>query len=1085
MAWRSCVEWARRRWRGHHPLNAASRALFASLAATSNTPEQTTRLCIEQVRMRLLGDEIKCGVSTLALFRIWKIPWEFPNFDSLGWQRDILWASRRWRGNHLLNAASRALLASIIYNIWRERNSRRFTAIAASAEAVAYRAMEEVTDEDDGTIDAGDDGLHGDLVMTEEMGSVALPEEMTGVAVEMFDFDGLGGDEEDHDASWASLRELQARWVEKFGETDLPTPRALGGRLRPVASRQSTPFPRRVLRNPTADDRRNFLATLAPPSRVCAEDDGTMETVAHTAIEDSPLMMDPSPTAREGSPMPSPLRYTSPPMMERQNSPSLCAVPMLNPEAPLETTMHTSAASLPGLFIGKVPITAPSMNFGDKIANEFNNSSRKTLSYIPPVIQNDEIVVHPALATSRDGARRWASTAVGYFLGRKPYVHHLNEYVQSVWPAVLEVTATTHGFFFFRVKMVAAMEEVIEGGPWLFQGQAIVLQRWEPGIALRHRTKECPTTQWILKPTVQVYVQRKPQECTDPPKVNTSIPTVSIETPAPAIPRDSPKERPSAEGAKGKEVVVFNPFDALTLVDDDGAESSSKGPKQSSPLASNRIWIAWDSDYLHVDILDMSTQFVHCLIFIRQLHVSVALTIAYGANDRTIRRDLWQSLISLADTMDDDPWLVGGDFNVVFYDSEVCGLAGDTHLAMEEFWDCIMTTGLVTLLMQGELFTWHNCSTDSRSLWKRLDRILSNDRWLERWPNSYYLSLTPWTLDHPPLVIRGDHTPLPAGMFWFDNYLAQATGFLDTVQNIWRHNIVATTMFSVTRKLKALKPVFRQQRRSKGIPLEMPQSLNKPCYNRGQKYSGSKGATNVPGYSFVKLPLDGPQREFFKFRRKEPNTDRSSRGGDTEALLKTVIASEVKQTFFDVEEDKAPGPDGYSAGFYKAAWPIIGEEVTRAILEFFNTGKLLKQVITKIIVQRLSLVLDRLISPSQNAFVPGRSIGDNILLTQELFRGYNQQRLPPRCALKVDLRKASDSVEWDFLLVVLDLFGFLCQIYSVDRGVCHDFIILSLLERYPSWLFLRSPGTPAKGPHFPISLRARYGGFTLDTGTDD
>ncbi|KAL0453994.1 UNVERIFIED_CONTAM: LINE-1 retrotransposable element O protein [Sesamum latifolium] len=173
-------------------------------------------------------------------------------------------------------------------------------------------------------------------------------------------------------------------------------------------------------------------------------------------------------------------------------------------------------------------------------------------------------------------------------------------------------------------------------------------------------------------------------------------------------------------------------------------------------------------------------------------------------------------------------------------------------------------------------------------------------------------------------------------------------------------------------------------------------------------------------------------------------------------LTRRVTPDEAKQAVFDIDEDKAPGPDGYSSGFFKAAWPVIGKEVTQAILDFFTTGRLLKQVnttllslipkvqnptlvaefrpisfcnvlykvITKIIVQRLSGVLDDLISPSQNAFVPGRSIGDNILLAQELFHGYNQQHLPPRCALKVDIRKAYDTVEWDFLSAVLKLFGF-------------------------------------------------------------
>ncbi|KAL2247989.1 UNVERIFIED_CONTAM: hypothetical protein Sindi_2651200 [Sesamum indicum] len=173
-------------------------------------------------------------------------------------------------------------------------------------------------------------------------------------------------------------------------------------------------------------------------------------------------------------------------------------------------------------------------------------------------------------------------------------------------------------------------------------------------------------------------------------------------------------------------------------------------------------------------------------------------------------------------------------------------------------------------------------------------------------------------------------------------------------------------------------------------------------------------------------------------------------------LILAFSPEDVKQAVFDIAEDKAPGPDGFSSGFFKAAWSVVGHEITTAVLDFFSTGKLLKQVnstllalipkvhtpmtvgdfrpisccnvlykiIAKLIVQRLSMVLDKIISPCQGAFIPGRSIGDNIMLAQELFTGYNQARLPPRCALKVDIRKAYDTVEWDFLLAVLQLFGF-------------------------------------------------------------
>ncbi|KAL2235406.1 UNVERIFIED_CONTAM: putative mitochondrial protein [Sesamum indicum] len=132
---------------------------------------------------------------------------------------------------------------------------------------------------------------------------------------------------------------------------------------------------------------------------------------------------------------------------------------------------------------------------------------------------------------------------------------------------------------------------------------------------------------------------------------------------------------------------------------------------------------------------------------------------------------------------------------------------------------------------------------------------------------------------------------------------------------------------------------------------------------------------------------------------------------EADHLIEPFSAEDVKKAVFDIGEDRAPGPDGYSSGFYKKAWPVVGQEITKAVLDFFSTGKLLKQINSTILT----------VIPKA-AFVPGRSIGDNVMLAQELFTGYNQARLPPRCALKVDM--AYDTVEWDFLLSVLQLFDF-------------------------------------------------------------
>ncbi|KAL2237519.1 UNVERIFIED_CONTAM: hypothetical protein Sindi_0943600 [Sesamum indicum] len=72
------------------------------------------------------------------------------------------------------------------------------------------------------------------------------------------------------------------------------------------------------------------------------------------------------------------------------------------------------------------------------------------------------------------------------------------------------------------------------------------------------------------------------------------------------------------------------------------------------------------------------------------------------------------------------------------------------------------------------------------------------------------------TSDHSPLVLYGDTQQQNGGMFRFDNYLTHSPDFIPSVQNIWQHEVAGVPMYAMSRKLKALKPVFRQQMRNKG-----------------------------------------------------------------------------------------------------------------------------------------------------------------------------------------------------------------------------------------------------------------------------
>lgn len=74
------------------------------------------------------------------------------------------------------------------------------------------------------------------------------------------------------------------------------------------------------------------------------------------------------------------------------------------------------------------------------------------------------------------------------------------------------------------------------------------------------------------------------------------------------------------------------------------------------------------------------------------------------------------------------------------------------------------------------------------------------------------------------------------------------------------------------------------------------------------------------------------------------------------------------------------------------------------------------KIISNIIGNRLRPLINNLISPLQNAFIPKRLINDNIALAHEILHSMRREKCKDSyIALKIDLENAYDKLEWNFI----------------------------------------------------------------------
>ncbi|XP_071739373.1 uncharacterized protein [Rutidosis leptorrhynchoides] len=147
-------------------------------------------------------------------------------------------------------------------------------------------------------------------------------------------------------------------------------------------------------------------------------------------------------------------------------------------------------------------------------------------------------------------------------------------------------------------------------------------------------------------------------------------------------------------------------------------------------------------------------------------------------------------------------------------------------------------------------------------------------------------------------------------------------------------------------------------------------------------------------------------------------------------MIRPISDDEVKKAIFGIGDNKSPGPDGYSALLKEINNTTITllpkVHVPNKVTDFrpISCCNVIYKCISKIISNRIKSSLDDVVSKNQSAFISGLRIADNVLLTQEIMKNYHLDRGIPRCAFKVDIQKAYDTVDWKFLESALTWFSF-------------------------------------------------------------
>nr|XP_040252072.1 uncharacterized protein LOC120969066 [Aegilops tauschii subsp. strangulata] len=418
--------------------------------------------------------------------------------------------------------------------------------------------------------------------------------------------------------------------------------------------------------------------------------------------------------------------------------------------------------------------------------------------------------------------------------------------------------------------------------------------------------------------------------------------------------------------------------------------------------------------------------------------------------------------------------LLLGDFNLLCKAADKSNATISRRL-INAFTSALNSMELSDLRLHGRRFTWvSSCQLQTKT---KIDHVFCTLDWGLLFPQCYLRALSSSVSDHCAMVLTGQINHRRFRGFRFENYWLKMRGFDDAIilglDHAQDHTDLTIAEIGLRhylkRKLLGLAAIqrIRIRQRSRVLWLRAGDANSRLFHI---KANGRRRRNYIPllqtdhGQFTTQADKHAELHKHFSVTIGSVRARNQSLNWDALDLPRLDLSSldapfteeEIKAAVFGLPSGKAPGPDGFTADFFKHCWEVIKHDLTVAICQFFNLrgnhwhmlnsahitllpksneASRIKEfrpislmhsvgkIVCKMLSIRLAPFLSVLIPPSQSAFLKTRSIHDNFLFVKNAVRKLHSVN-DPALLLKLDIAGAFDNVSWSYMLELMPRLGF-------------------------------------------------------------